>query len=149
MVRQVIGSKSLLKVKPMGLFLSSGGSPSEGHNPPRGSPRKFASQRALRGLSEGSAGVSPRVLRGSAGFCGGPWDFPRFLGGSDPTLVTLGNCWNLRGKLCHDIFCPVPFLACPSDFCRDCQNLVYRGLAAIFTTNSLQAGRPAEHPLGP
>ena len=28
---------------------SSGGSPSEGHHPPRGSPRKFASQGALRG----------------------------------------------------------------------------------------------------
>ena len=54
----------------------SGGSPSEGHKAPRGSLRKFASHRALRGslrglcggLSEGSAGVSPRVLRGSAGF---------------------------------------------------------------------------------
>ena len=45
------------------------------------------------GLSEGSAGVSPRVLRGSAGFCGGPRDFPRVFGGSDPMLVTLGNCW--------------------------------------------------------
>ena len=66
------------------IFESSGGSPSEGHNPPRGSPRKFASQRALRGLSEGAAGVSPRALRGSAGFCGGPRDFPRVFGGSDP-----------------------------------------------------------------
>ena len=48
-----------------------------------------------RGLSEGSEGVSLRVLqlRGSAGFCGGPRDFPRFFGGSDPMLVTLGNCW--------------------------------------------------------
>ena len=63
----------------------SGGSPSDGHNPPRGSPRKFASQRALRGLSEGSAGS----LRG---LCGGPPHFPRFFGGSDPMLVTLGNC---------------------------------------------------------
>ena len=43
-----------------------------GAQPPRGSPRKFVSQRALRrslrglcgGLSEGSAEVSPRVLRG-------------------------------------------------------------------------------------
>ena len=26
--------------------------------------------------------------RGSAGFCGGPRDFPRFFGGSDPMLVT-------------------------------------------------------------
>ena len=74
-------------------LLNSGGSQSEGHNPPRGSPRKFASQGALRGsfrglcrgLSEGSAG-SPRVLWGSG-------DFPRFFGGGDPMLVTLGNCW--------------------------------------------------------
>ena len=44
------------------------------------------SQRALRGPSEGSAGS----LRGSAGVRG---NF--FSGGSDPMLVTLGNCWNL------------------------------------------------------
>ena len=80
------------------VFLSSRGSPSAGHNPPRGSPGKFASQRALRGLSEGSAGVSPRVLRGSEGFWGGLRDFPRFLGGSDPMLVTLPNCWRVEGK---------------------------------------------------
>ena len=43
-------------------------------------------------LSEGSAGVSPRVLR-SAGFCGCPRDFQRFFGGSDPMLVTLANSW--------------------------------------------------------
>ena len=47
------------------------------------------------GLSEGSAGVSPRVLRGLSRFCGGPRDFPRFFRGSDPMLVTLGNCWIL------------------------------------------------------
>ena len=56
-------------------------------------------------LSEGSAGVSPRALWGlsegsagslrgfcgalSAGVCGVS---PRFFGGSDPMLVTLGNC---------------------------------------------------------
>ena len=39
-------------------------------------------------------GVSPRVLRG---LCGGPRDFPRFFGGSDPVLVTLRNCWESRG----------------------------------------------------
>ena len=39
------------------------------------------------GLSEGSAGVSPRVLRGSAGL------FRGFLQGGDPMLVTLRNCW--------------------------------------------------------
>ena len=81
------------------LFYSSRGSPSEGHNPPRGSPRKFAPQGALQGLSEGSAGVSPRVLRGSAGFCGGPRDFPRVFGGSDPMLLTLGNCWRHNPRI--------------------------------------------------
>ena len=40
-------------------------------------------------LSEGSAGVSPKVLQGSAGFAR---DFPRVFGGSDPMLVTLRNC---------------------------------------------------------
>ena len=48
------------------------------------------SARALRGLSEGSAG--------SAGLCGGPRDFPRVFGGSDPMLVTLGNCWTQHLK---------------------------------------------------
>ena len=38
----------------------------------------------MRGLSEGSAEL-----------WGGPRDFPRFFGGSDPMLVTLGNCWSL------------------------------------------------------
>ena len=56
-----------------------------GTNPPRGSPRKFASQRALRGSLRGLCGVSSRVLRGlsegSAGLCGGPLDFPRLFGG--------------------------------------------------------------------
>ena len=55
-------------------------------------------------LSEGSAGVSQRALRGSlrgfcgvsAGFCRGPRDFPRVFGGSDSMLVTLGNCWTLK-----------------------------------------------------
>ena len=50
----------------------SGGSPSEGHNPPRGSLRQFASQRALRGSLRGLCGVlsegSSGSLRGSAGF---------------------------------------------------------------------------------
>ena len=68
----------------------------EGHH-----PRGTTLREALRGnlpLTEGSAGVSQRALRGlsegSAGLCGGPLDFPRFSGGSDPMLVTLGNCWN-------------------------------------------------------
>ena len=46
------------------------------------------------GLSEGSAGSLRGFSGVSAGFCGGPLDFPRFFGGSDPILVTLGNCWN-------------------------------------------------------
>ena len=57
----------------------------EGHH-----PRCTTLSEALRGnlplrrlcgaLSEGSAGVSPRVLQGSAGFCKGPRDFPRLSG---------------------------------------------------------------------
>ena len=45
------------------------------------------------GLSEGSTGVSQRfcgALRGSVGVRG---IFRGFPGGSDPMLVTLGNCW--------------------------------------------------------
>ena len=59
--------------------------PSEGHNPPspRGSPRKIASHRVLRGLCGGLFEGSAGSLRGSAGFSEG----------SDPILVTLGNCW--------------------------------------------------------
>ena len=48
------------------------------------------------GLSEGSAGSLRGFLRGSAGFCGGPRDFPRVFGGTDPVLVTLGKCWIFR-----------------------------------------------------
>ena len=55
-------------------------SPSEGHNPLRGSARKFASQRALRGLCrslfESSAGPPPR----SACLCGVSADFPTVVG---------------------------------------------------------------------
>ena len=50
-------------------------------------------------LSQGSAEVSPRVLRGSAGFWGGPRDFPRFLGGSGPMLATIRNCWTKNRKI--------------------------------------------------
>ena len=63
----------------------------EGHH-----PRGTTLSEALRGnlplrglcgvLSEDSAGVSSRVLRGSAGFCGGPRHFPRFFGCSDLCL---------------------------------------------------------------
>ena len=53
------------------LHSSSGGSPSEAHNPPRGSLRKFASQRSLWGCLRGLCGVSPRVLRGLCGVSAG------------------------------------------------------------------------------
>ena len=55
----------------------------EGHHP-RGTTLREALRGNLPlrglcgGLSEGSAGVSPRVLRGSAGFCGGPRGSARF-----------------------------------------------------------------------
>ena len=73
------------------VFQSSGWSPCKGHNPPRGSLTKFASQSSqgpLRGSLRGFCGVSAgvcRALRGSAGFSKA----------SDPILVTLGNCWVL------------------------------------------------------
>ena len=51
------------------------------------------SERALRGSLRGLCGVSARVLRGLCGVLRGPRDFPRVFGGSDPMLVTLGNCW--------------------------------------------------------
>ena len=50
------------------------------------------SQRALRGLSEGWT-VLRGLSEGSAGLCGGLRAFLRFCGDSDPMLVTLGNCW--------------------------------------------------------
>ena len=55
-----------------------------------------------KSLTEGSAGVSQRTLRGLSGVLqglsegsagGGPRDFPRFFRGSDPMLVTFRNCW--------------------------------------------------------
>ena len=64
-----------------------------GHNPPRGSPRKFASQRALRGSLRGLCRVSPRVLRGLCGALRGSAGFSEVFRGSDPMLVTLANCW--------------------------------------------------------
>ena len=63
----------------------------EGHH-----PRGTTLREALRGigLSEGSAGVSERAPRGlSEGSVG----FSEGSGGSDPVLVTLGNCWSV----CH------------------------------------------------
>ena len=70
----------------------------EGHLPEGQQPSARLSEEIC--LSEGSAGVSQRALRGlsegsvgsSAGLCGGPWDFPRVFGGCDPMLVTLRNC---------------------------------------------------------
>ena len=46
--------------------------------------------------SRGLCGTSPGVLWGFCGALRGPRDFPRFFGGSDPMLVTLGNCWNFN-----------------------------------------------------
>ena len=72
---------------------SSGGSPSEDTTlrERRGSPRKFASQRDLRGALRGLCRVSPTVLRGlsedSAGSAGfsevfcGPRELLEFLSG--------------------------------------------------------------------
>ena len=72
----------------------------EGHH-----PRGTALREALRGnlplrglcggLSEGSAGSLRGFCGVSAGLCGGPRDFPRVFGGSDPMLVTLANCWRI------------------------------------------------------
>ena len=70
----------------------------EGHHP-RGTTLREALRGNLPlrglcgGLSEGSAGSLRGLCGVSAGFCGGPWDFLRVSGGSDPMLVTLGNCW--------------------------------------------------------
>ena len=70
----------------------------EGHHP-RGTTLREALRGNLplrglcRGLSEGSAGSLRGFCGVSAGLCGGPRDFPRVFGGSDPMLVTLGNCW--------------------------------------------------------
>ena len=72
----------------------------EGHNP-RGTTLREAlrGNLPLRGLcggfSEGSAGSLQGFCGVSAGFCGGPRVFPRVFGGSDPMLVTLGNCWSI------------------------------------------------------
>ena len=77
----IVGGVSMMMVRArLVVFPSiSRGSPSEGHNPPQGSPRKFASQRVLRDLRRG-------LFEGSAGLCGAE--------GSDPLLVTLWNCWS-------------------------------------------------------
>ena len=76
----------------------------EGHH-----PRGTILREALRGnlplrglcggLSEGSAGSLRGFCGVSAGFCGGPRDFPRVFGGSDPMLVTLGNLEGVAGAL--------------------------------------------------
>ena len=68
----------------------------EGHHP-RGTTLREALRGNLplrglcRGLSEGSAGSLRGFCGVSAGLCGGPRDFPRVFGGSDPMLVTLRN----------------------------------------------------------
>ena len=78
----------------------------EGHHP-RGTTLREALRGNLPlrgfcgGLSEGSAGVLWGLSEGSEGLCGGPRDFPRVFGGSDPMLLTLGNCW----KRCCKVSC--------------------------------------------
>ena len=65
----------------------------EGHHP-RGTTLREALRGNLPlrglcgGLSEGSTGSLRGFCGVSAGFCGGPRDFPRVFGGSDPMLVT-------------------------------------------------------------
>ena len=72
-VTEVLGDDILIFLK------SFGGSPSEGHNTPHGSPRKFASQRVLRGLCKGLFEVSAGLCGVSAGLCGGPRGFLRVV----------------------------------------------------------------------
>ena len=56
--------------------------------------RGYLPLRGLRGgLSEGSAEALRCLSGGCAGLYGGPRDFPRVFGGSDPMPVTFGNCW--------------------------------------------------------
>ena len=70
----------------------------EGHHP-RGTTVREALRgnlplrRFCGGLSEGSVGALRGLSEGSEGLCGGPRDFSRVFGGSDPMLVTLRNCW--------------------------------------------------------
>ena len=58
------------------------------------------SPRALRGLSEGSAGS----LRGLCGVSGGSAGFSEVFGGSDPMLVTLRNADNSGREFWREIF---------------------------------------------
>ena len=53
-------------------------------------------------VEEGSAGLC-RILRRSAGFCGGCTRFSEVLLCSDTMLVTMGNCWrqNASCRDCH------------------------------------------------
>ena len=62
-----------------------------GHHP-RGTTLQEALQRnlPLKGFSGASARVSSRVLRGLRGALPGS---AGFFEGSEPVLVTLGNCW--------------------------------------------------------
>ena len=80
-------AKTLRRVRRHACFCSK---VPEGHHP-RGTTLHEAlrANLPLRGLCGALRGLS----EGSAGLCGGLRDFPRFFGGSDPMLVTLGNCW--------------------------------------------------------
>ena len=67
-------------------FKSSEDSPFKRHNPPRCSPRTFASQRVLRGLYGGLFEGCAGSMRVSAG----PWNFPRVVTLSLWPWVTVG-----------------------------------------------------------
>ena len=97
----------------------------EGHH-----PRGTTLREALLGNLP-SVGVSQRALRGSLrGFlrglsCGGPQDFPRFFGGRDPMLVTIGDCWiSYTAFLNQRISCTMknPYTVCK---CEKPEGLMY------------------------
>ena len=68
----------------------------EGHHP-RGTTLREAlrGNLPLRGFSGPLRGSLPGFCGVSAGLCGGLQGSTGFSEGSDPTLVTLGNCWKL------------------------------------------------------
>ena len=59
-----------------------------------GFPAQFPDKKGPGNLTP-NVGVSSRVLRRSAGFCGRSRDFPRVGRSSDPMLLPLGNCWSV------------------------------------------------------
>ena len=82
----------------------------EGYHP-RGTTLREALRGNLKlrglcgGLSEGSAGSLRGFCGVSAWLCRGPRDFPRVFRGSDPMLVTLGNCRRRGGIYYRVVMC--------------------------------------------